>query len=258
MIFNGHRQMLKKMKYLSDQEGIISRYMREKEHWNNHLEHTRNFVTGAFAGKEIETVAVLGSGWLLDCPIENLSKRFKKVLLVDVHHPPQVRKRVESMPNVMLQETDLSGGAIQFAWNIRGQKEDYLSTFYLDFFSPEEPELEFDPDAFVSLNILNQLDILVVDHIRRRCNCFQNSEYDRFRKTIQEAHLEYITRKPGCLISDVEETQQEKDGEPVKKNLLFADLPQGHRHDQWIWKFDLSGNYKPGHQTIMQVRAVEW
>ena len=258
MFLNGHRRMLKKMKYISDQEGIINRYMREKDNWNDHLNHTRRFIEEAFTDREIRTIAVLGSGWLLDCPIEKLSQRFTKILLADICHPPQIRKRMEQFPNVSLQELDLSGGAVEFAWNINGHKEDYLTTYYLDFFSPETPELLFEPDAFVSLNLLNQLDILVVDHIKRRCNCFQKVEYDRFRKTIQDAHIEWITHKPGCLVTDVEETTISPGGEASHTPLVHARLPEGRRNDQWKWEFDLSGTYTPNHKTTMNVKAIEW
>lgn len=52
----------KRMGFLKDQEGIMNRYMRESSHWAEHLERTRNFISGSFKHSDAETVAVLGSG----------------------------------------------------------------------------------------------------------------------------------------------------------------------------------------------------
>ena len=60
------RQILRRMGYIRDQEGIMNRYIREKMHWDQHLEKTREFINASFSDKSIETVAVLGSGWLVD------------------------------------------------------------------------------------------------------------------------------------------------------------------------------------------------
>ncbi len=56
------------MKYISDQKGILNRYLAEGNNWEAHLEKTRGFITGCLEKNKPETVAVLGSGWLLDIP----------------------------------------------------------------------------------------------------------------------------------------------------------------------------------------------
>jgi hypothetical protein len=70
------------MGFIKDQEGIMNRYLRESSQWKKHLEKTRNFISGSFSHTEAETVAVLGSGWLLDVPLDHLVQRFRHVYLV--------------------------------------------------------------------------------------------------------------------------------------------------------------------------------
>jgi hypothetical protein len=86
-------KILRRMGYLRDQEGIMNRYLAESEQWQYHLEKTRNFIAGSFNGSQAESVAVLGSGWLLDVPLEKLRRRFRKIYLVDIHHPPRSERR---------------------------------------------------------------------------------------------------------------------------------------------------------------------
>jgi len=65
-------QSIRRMGFIKDQEGIMNRYLRESSQWKEHLEHTRKFIRESFAQTEAETVAVLGSGWLLDVPLDHL------------------------------------------------------------------------------------------------------------------------------------------------------------------------------------------
>jgi len=245
------------MQFISDQEGIMNRYLREKDNWDSHLDNTKDFINASFKGREISTVAVLGSGWLLDLPLKKLSERFKKVLLVDVHHPPQVHKKVEKYDNVILFETDLTGGGIEFCWELRIKKGDHFKTHVLDDFEPKRPDLPIKVDAYISLNLLNQLDILLVDFLKRKNGRFLEDEYDRFRKNLQDFHLEWITKKPACLISDVLEINVCDEG-IEEKQLIYTEFPEAKRNGEWTWDFDLSGQYQEDCKTSMFVRAFEW
>lgn len=250
--------MVRKMKFISDQEGIMNRYLREQENWDPHLSNTRKFILGSFREREIGTLAVLGSGWLLDLPLKELSRQYKKVLLVDVYHPPQVMKKVEKYPNVVLHETDLSGGGIQYCWDLRRVRDKQHEKYVLEDFSPSVPELPVQPDAFVSLNLLNQLDILLVEFLERKKVPLVGAGVERFRKTIQQFHLDWITRKPGCLVTDAVELNMGPGNKKEQRSLIHVDFPKARRSEEWTWDFDLAGTYHPGTKTRMKVRAVEW
>ncbi|MDX9697808.1 MAG: hypothetical protein RBT49_18595, partial [Bacteroidales bacterium] len=73
--------VLQKMQYTSDQQGIIKRYLREKEGWDIHISKTKQAVLQSSNTKKKGKVLVLGSGWLLDCPINELSQNFDEVIL---------------------------------------------------------------------------------------------------------------------------------------------------------------------------------
>jgi hypothetical protein len=248
----------KRMGYVKDQEGIMNRYMRETSHWKPHLEKTRNFISGSFKQCKAETVAILGSGWLLDVPLETLLERFKHIYLVDIHHPVQIRKKTAGMKQLELIEEDLTGGALEQVWQLHknhrvlNQEENFSDQIFL-----KAPLRQINPDVLISANLLNQLDILLCDYIRER-GLFQQADLTPFRTAIQTFHLNWIQKKPACLITDVSEEIVEKNGLISSKSLLYTILPGGFRNESWWWDFDNLGTYHPGSRTRMEVQAVEW
>ena len=94
MFFNGKYRMLKNMHYVADQQGIIERYLKEAESWASHLENTKRAIIESAENKKKDNCAILGSGWLLDVPIEYLCQHFKKVYLFDVVHPTQIKHKM--------------------------------------------------------------------------------------------------------------------------------------------------------------------
>ena len=251
-------KIIRRMGFVRDQEGIMNRYIREAENWQSHLERTRSFIASSFVASDAESVAVLGSGWLLDVPLEQLRKRFKQIYLVDIYHPPQIRKKVENMDHVELVQEDLTGGAIDQIWHFKKEKrKTATSDSLLEQISLNPPLSHIQPDALISVNLLNQLDIILCDYIRKELH-FQQEDYSLIRRAIQAFHLEWIQQKPGCLISDTLEELTDKQGKKSSKTLLYTDLPNGIRHDRWWWDFDSQGTYHPGSRTRMEVQAVEW
>lgn len=235
----------------------MNRYIREKEHWDPHLKRTRDFIGTSFEGRDFASVAVLGSGWLLDVPLEVFLSRFRKVYLVDIFHPPQIRKKLERYNQVELVEADLTGGAIHQVWELSkrsGWHEvgDLTSAIHL-----ESPLKDLHFDAVVSVNLLNQLDILLCDFLSGHLFAGRKVPWS-FRAALQSFHLEWITLTPGCLVSDISERNILRSGGESVTSLLHTQLPNGFRSDRWTWEFDSSGTYKPGALTSMEVRAVEW
>jgi hypothetical protein len=245
------------MGYLRDQDGIMNRYLRETSNWDSHLFNTRKFILDSLRDPALKSVAVLGSGWLLDVPLEELNDRFERVFLVDINHPVQIRKKVESMKKVELIETDLSGGALFQLWELVRNKTNLQGKELVNHLVLQHPLDGLEPDAVISVNLLNQLDIILCDYMTSH-GYFQQEEPDLLRSALQNFHLQWITDTPGCLISDVEEISQDKKGNSSAKSLLFTTLPDGIRRDSWSWEFDTRGTYLSNSLTTMVVKAVEW
>jgi len=249
---------IRRMGFIRDQEGIMNRYLRESSQWKKHLERTRKFIAGSFGQTGAESAAVLGSGWLLDVPLDDLLGRFKHIYLVDIHHPIQIRKKTASLSQVELIEEDLSGGIIEQVWNSSSSPKSALAQGPdPDQFKWIPPLSRISPDVLISVNLLNQLDILLCDYLLKKKH-FQQEDLVPFRRAIQSFHLEWISAKPGCLVTDVREEVSDKKGVKSSKTLLYARLPDGIRQDRWWWDFDSLGTYHPESRTRMEVQALEW
>jgi hypothetical protein len=254
---NVPQKAIRRMGFVRDQQGIMNRYLRESEHWKAHLEKTRAFINHSFAGKSYESLAVLGSGWLLDVPLDQLASKFRRILLVDICHPAQIRKKIEKLDHVELVEADLTGGAIGQVWRFTRNKGPLHLDNLLEGLHLHPPELPFKPDALVSVNLLNQLDIILCEFLEK--HRFHPSEpMDRFRSRIQTFHVDWLVQTPGCLVSDTVETGTAPDGKTATRSLLYTHLPEGFRKECWSWEFDTQGTYRSEMRIEMEVRAVEW
>lgn len=248
---------IRRMGFLRDQEGIMNRYMREKSGWDPHLKRTKEFINNGLQDERIKSVAVLGSGWLLDVPMEELLERFISILLVDIRHPPQIRKRMEKLKGVKLLETDLTGGVMGQLWDgFRRQRFPDPDKIIKNLvFTPPLGQLQ--PDALISVNLLNQLDIIPCDYLKGTGH-FQQQSLLQLRTWLQKTHLDWITKGPGCIITDTVEINWDRSGRESRKNLIYCDLPAGIRTDTWRWEFDSQRTYRSGSLTHMEVQAVEW
>ena len=245
------------MKYISDQQGIMERYLCEASGWDSHLKRTRAFILNCIQKYSPSSVMILGSGWLLDIPVDELNEACDRVLLVDICHPVQIHKKIKKLTNCQLIYADLTGGAVENTYRFiqtfkkSGKKE---SLDQIDFYDT----LPDHKVAYtISVNVLNQLDILLVDYIRRFIE-YPDVEIKKFRKRIQEYHLSLLKPGESCLISDQEEIIINKRKPHIQtKKLLYANLPAGIKKQHWKWMFDKEGVYNEGCNTEFNVIAIE-
>ena len=249
--------MVRRMGYISDQSGIYDRYAREMENWNAHLERTKHFISDYILNNFFQTATIFGSGWLLDLPLEFLSVRLKKILLCDVYHPPQIRQKLKKYGCFELITADITGGHIAAAYEAaslyrKSKKKKGIRNIEIEGFTPTE-----ETDCYISLNILNQLDILIVDFLRKQ-NIYTSEELNALRKSIQQSHLNSLPKNRSCLVTDYEELIYRNEDVPeISKSLLYTELPTGKNVQTWQWLFDSTGSYNKGCKTVFKVIAME-
>ena len=248
-------KILKRMGYFNDQEGIIRRYIDEEFNWNEHLQKSKSFIKKCIEEVKPQNVAVLGSGWLLDVPLDFLVESCNRVFLFDIRHPRQITHKYRGEKKIKFINQDVTGGSIEEVYEIlKHNKSDLnkLDTITKAGFTASEPI-----DYIISVNILNQLDILILEYIRR-FSLPENLNMDRLRKIIQEAHIASLKKSASCLITDFEEMIYDKDNELIKTNsLLFTELPAYRKREDWIWKFDTQMTFYPNRRTFLKVLAMQ-
>lgn len=250
-------RILRRMKYISDQQGIFERYLEEHEGWKQHLEKTRAFILDCIRKYTPGTVVIMGSGWLLDVPLKEMIGICERIYLADIWHPRQIQAMVEKYTNCSLVYTDLTGGAVNQVYNLvksyreKGIREPLSSIRYI------KPDLPDSDSYMISLNILNQLDIILMDYVKRFIK-YPDDEIRDFRKKIQENHLALLKPGRSCLIADREEIVSDSKNQVVAiKKPIYAELPDGKISMEWKWTFDQGGAFNKGNKTEFNVIAIE-
>jgi hypothetical protein len=241
------------MGYSKDQEGIIDRYINEEGSWQEHLRNSQAYIKETIETKSIEKVAILGSGWLLDVPIDFLSRYCKKVFLYDIRHPRQIIQKLKKYNNVEFVNIDITSGGIAFVYD-KIKKKDFSSFGHF-------PELIFKPlepvDYIISVNLLNQLDILMVEYLRQ-FKQINEADLTTLRQTIQLNHIKSLPTDKSCLITDFEELIYDRTNNLVEnRSLIFNSFPQGKNIKEWIWQFDNTMSYYPNRKTHFKVKALQ-
>ena len=253
-----NKRILRKFGFKNDQQGIMNRYIRESAGWEKHIKNTKEFILQSAEKKNKSTCFIIGSGWLLDVPIYELSKLFDKVTLVDIIHPSQIIHKVKRFKNVETIELDITGYIEPVFYFMQKANKSNLGlcqikTVYSDFWFNELKDADF----IVSVNIMNQLDILICDYILK-FDIYSEHEINEFRKNIQQNHLNLLPKGKSCLITDYEELNIGDNNKIIKrKPLIYLDLSQGINSKKWQWNFDMNQSYNKNFNTVFEVIGME-
>jgi hypothetical protein len=249
-----YRRILQRMGYYDYQQGLVYRHLVQENGWHGHEKRCREYILKAVERLQPEKITVLGSGWLLDLPLSELSERTKRIILADIVHPPTVREQVQRFSNVELQDIDISGGLIQNVWNKTSGH--FFFNRLKSYNEIQVPELTLDdPGLLISLNILTQIESLPLRFLEGRVKKSGNDILD-FRKHIQEKHLALLLKHKSVLISDIAEVFTDRSGSISEVSTLLADMPEGLMEKTWQWDFDLRGSDFNMKKTVLKVRAT--
>jgi hypothetical protein len=251
------KRILKKMGFLADSRGIISRLIHVEGAWDSHLHHTREFILDMLTGEKVRKLFVYGSGWLLDFPLEEASRLVDRIWLFDVRHPPQVIHRIRKFPNVTPIVADITGGAIERTFKLVGQyhkskiKPDPDQVFGPDYVPP------FIPDFAVSLNILSQIGSLIVEYLGKNI-AYKEEELNYIEGKLQEQHMRLLMLSKSILITDVEETRLTMENDhPEVKPVLHIRLQVSSNTKSWEWRFDPTGDFEPNKKILLKVIGIK-
>lgn len=249
------KSILHKFGYYSNQEGIALRYIREDDNWISHLANTKRFIINSVRKIRPQVVTVLGSGWLLDVPVQELLMHTSRVRLVDIVHPPDILKKFGGNSAIDMVVDDVSGGLIALAWNMGESK---IKPTFQEIISSLE-SLEYKPDdeqgMVISVNILSQLPSLPFEYLLKK-KLITDDQYPVFAAKVQEKHLAFLKKNNGVLITDYEEVHTDRKGLNTKELPVYCKLPAGQKREEWTWQFDTNGSYKQGNNTEMRVVAI--
>ncbi|NKD55237.1 MULTISPECIES: hypothetical protein [unclassified Haematospirillum] len=238
---------LKAMGVLYDLLALESRYRRCRAAWEPHLQQARDGMLdllGSPTGGGC--VAVLGSGLLLDIPLDELCRRFDRVVLVDLFHMPAVRRRCASLPGVELVETDLTGVMAHWGAVQSGQE--------LPVPVPVLPQA----DAVISANILSQLSFRLAGHAFAT-GLWTPDALSRWECALKQAHVDALSRHqggPAILLTDhTRILRSVVSGEDLTRSPLLSGviLPEAVCQRTWAWTIAPAPEESRRHDVVHQV-----
>ena len=234
------------------QRGIMRRYLREGEGWQSHLRQSQSAILRFVHRYRPSGLNVLGSGWLLDFPMEYLLRMGLTLHLYDLAHPPQVVARYADEPLVQFHTLDVTGGLLALLRELPSSRS------ALQTLGEQMQQLRVPTDELctqhpvVSLNLLSQLPYPLLEMWDSA------PQLPGMIETLQLAHLALLRAFPAALlISDVEELHYPKGSGAVQSVVptVVADIPPLCGERRWTWHFDATGNYLPDMRVELNVVA---
>lgn len=241
-------QAQRRLGYLRDSIWLMSRARRCRRAWAPHLEASRAVMRAAIAACERrDTAVVLGSGLLLDVPLEDLAASFRRVVLVDAVHLWSARRAIRAFPNVEALTADLSGAMA-------------LMTGAAHDLAPRLPPVCAEPATglVISANLLSQLPIRPVERLeasRHPLGAWEPSAGDAFGRRIVEGHLKALTglKARVCLVTDIDEVEEDRQGQVRARHDLLYGVRLETPERAWTWELAPFGETARNRRLIHRV-----
>ncbi len=242
------------MGYYDYQQGLIVNYMNQGEGWLSHQKKCRDFILNAIDFFLPEKITVLGSGWLLELPLLEMSEKADEIILVDIIHPPEVITQTAGIKHLKLIEDDITGGLVEKVWKWAGKGTILNRKSFPEMINIPYYHLE-DPGMVISLNVLTQLETLPLRILEKKAVKDKEKIFS-FRKRIQDKHICFLKQHKSVLISDTKEIFMDSAGETTEERTMLTRLPQCLREETWTWDLDLKGSNFNRKKSVMDVIAA--
>ena len=221
--------------HLAQQVAVWARHKRHSAAWEPHLARAKALALAsarACPERLRRTALVMGSGLLLDVPLDALSALFQTVVLADMAFVPEVRARAVRLGNVQTLEVDLTGRLDRLP---SGLDEPLTPDAAPDAASglaqvaARLPELDF---AY-SANLLSQLPLFALDALPPDMGQERRAE---LAAELVRQHLDGLRGLPcpACLVTDVTERGLRQGELDYEADLLFGVDP-GLTGETWVW-----------------------
>tara|TARA_R110002096_G_scaffold436105_1_gene668005 strand:+ start:6842 stop:7597 length:756 start_codon:yes stop_codon:yes gene_type:complete len=212
---------VKDMGYVREAIAIEARYKRCAGDWQPHLEKCKSLILAGVGRLPAgSTVMILGSGGLHDVPVEVLLDRGLHVTCVDIVHLPKVEN---SYPGITFVTRDITG-MIEPLFNAvkKGTRVQ------------ADPEWEFlrAPDLIISLNLLSQLAMKLVDYAQT----YGDDLGVNFSDNILKAHVDWLRNQQTntLLISDISRDYYQ--GQRLVETIpSLPKLALSEPDETWVW-----------------------
>lgn len=243
---------MRELGIVSGQNGIYNRYLREKDGWDKHLANTKMLILDAVKQKQPRNICFLGSGYLLDVPVDELLANGFRLTFVDISHPTPILKKYSRNSSINFITEDLTGGLLH---NLSSERLRDIIFFKLANLIERAQPFTPDADFVVSLNLLSQLSDIPLEFLRRKGKLTDWQSIE-LALAIQQKHINSLPKGKSLLVSDVMEEYYNDKGELMAtRPTVFADLSGLNQVKEWVWEFDTGKTYLEDAVTKLRVVA---
>lgn len=243
-----------RMNYASEQTYIAQRMQQEEGGWQSHLNNSKKFIAEFIKEKSSKSINILGSGWLLDVPIDSIIEQFDRIVLTDIYHPKQIINKYSKFTNIEFRTADLTNGVVDLTYSLN--KRNFNFEEYITKIKTIKPN-NYEEDLIVSINLMSQLSIFITDYLPNKVT-LNNNQLVEIASAIQLNHLKWLPQSRSVLITDYEEEFIDEDNKFIgSKPTLFIDIPRNKNSKEWTWLFDNLMTYKEDCKTHLKVVATK-
>jgi hypothetical protein len=239
---------VRRLGYVSELVAIGARERRQSAAWAGHLRETHAFVEDVATGGG--HLVLLGSGRLLDVPLERIAKRYERVTLVDCVHPRAARRRAAACGNATCLVADVTGCVAALAR--AGHTLPRVPT-------PDPLAGLPAPTTTLSLNLASQLPIMPLQWALARG--VPEAAGVEFGRALIDAHFAWLAGLPGrvAVVTDVRRDYTAAGAAGQVPSVESEDALLGARRPppdlRWTWDVAPPGEIAADLSLALEVHA---
>jgi len=213
--------------YIYQNVSLRFRARRCAKAWQNHVDESHRFIRDHLEKNNPKSVMIIGSGILMEVPIEAILARAEKVYLVDLVHSSTVRKLARKNPKVQLIEKDIS--------SLLGILKKGTGPFQLKNIPWKQlPAWDLPKvDWVISANLLSQIPLMISEVLP-----MTSETYEKFARSVRDQHLERLLEQAPkvLLFADFETRYIDDTNQRIKTESYEVDLRGLRFYREWLWE----------------------
>ncbi len=232
--------------YVYQNVSLKFRSRRCSKAWQGHVDQCHQLICEHLEKTQPNTVMIIGSGLLLEIPIQDLLEKTEKIYLVDLVHAGEIRKFAAKNPKIELIERDISSllgilkkGAGSFQINSIPWKQ--LPNWQL-------PKV----DWVISANLMSQIPLMISERLP-----MSSEVYVRFAKSVRDQHIQRLFEQAPkiLLFADFETRYIDHEDQRIKTETYQVDLGSLSFDREWLWEISPFGETSSDYKIEMLVKA---
>ncbi|OHC76228.1 MAG: hypothetical protein A3G18_10955 [Rhodospirillales bacterium RIFCSPLOWO2_12_FULL_58_28] len=194
---------------------------------------------------------VLGSGSLIDIPVEDLSAMFDEVALIDILHLPRSWRKVQRFKNVSMTAHDITGVVSAVYAYVESGGGQALPA------PPAASLLINGADLAVSACVASQLYHLPLEYLAKALPAYSRADAEIFAGDVVARHMEALAAHPGavCLITEIERMIIDGDKVANREDPLYG-IPVPFAGWEWTWDIAPPPEFHPRYGQKLKIMGA--